>query len=67
MLHAMNNLTACFLRTIELDDVPMRVILGGGELYWAVYGVCVAIAVVMLWRMTVQMWRLKSDNNQTKK
>lgn len=67
MLHAMNNLTACFLRTIELDDVPMRVILGGGELYWAVYGVCVAIAVVMLWRMAVQMWRLKSDNNQTKK
>jgi hypothetical protein len=27
----------------------------------------VAIAVLMLWRMTVQMWRLKSDNNQAKK
>lgn len=67
MLHAMNNLTACFLKTIELDDVPMRVILGGGKLYWVVYGVCVAIAVLMLWRMTVQMWRLKSDNNQAKK
>lgn len=67
MLHAMNNLTACFLKTIELDNVPMRVILGGGKLYWVVYGVCVAIAVLMLWRMTVQMWRLKSDNNQAKK
>lgn len=67
MLHAMNNLTACFLKTIELDDVPMRVVLGGGDLYWAVFGVSVAISVVMLWRMTVQMWRLKSDNNQAKK
>ena len=67
MLHAMNNLTACFLKTIELDDVPMRVILGGGRLYWVVYGVSVAIAVLMLWRMAVQMWRLKSDNYQAKK
>lgn len=67
MLHAMNNLTACFLKTIELDDVPMRVVLGGGDLYWAVFGVSVTISVVMLWRMTVQMWRLKSDNNQAKK
>lgn len=67
MLHAMNNLTACFLKTLELDDVPMRVLLGGGKLYWVVYGVCVAIAVLTLWRMTVQMWRLKSDNYQVKK
>ena len=67
MLHAMNNLTACFLKTIELDNVPMRVLLGGGKLYWVVYGVCVAIAVLTLWRMTVQMWRLKSDNYQVKK
>ena len=67
MLHAMNNITACFLKTIDLDGVPMREVLGGGTAYWVVYGICAGITLLALWRMTVGMSRLKSDNYQIKK
>ena len=67
MLHAMNNITACFLKTVDLDGVPMREVLGGGTAYWLVYGICAAITLLALWRMMVGVSRLKSDNYQTKK
>lgn len=67
MLHAMNNVTACFLKTIDLDGVPMREVLGGGTLYWVIYGVSACVTVLAMWRMTVGVSRLKSDNYQTKK
>jgi membrane protease YdiL (CAAX protease family) len=67
MLHAMNNITACFLKAIDLDGVPMREVLGGGTAYWLVYGICAAITLLALWRMMVGVSRLKSDNYQTKK
>ena len=67
MLHAMNNITACFLKTIDLDGMTVKAMLGGGTLYWVVYGVSVLVVVVSLWRMTVAMCRVKSDNYRVKK
>ena len=66
MLHAMNNLTACFLRVVDLGDVTVREMLGGGTPYWCVYVLCAIVAVVALVRMGSEMWGIKSKNNQLK-
>ena len=34
ILHAMNNITACFLRSIDLGETTIRELLGGGAFYW---------------------------------
>ena len=64
MLHAMNNLTACFLKTIELDQMSIREIIANDTIYWVVYGVSSLVAFVALWRMVVVVSRIKSDNIQ---
>lgn len=61
MLHAMNNATACFLRAVDLGDVTTREMLGGGTLYWAIYGVAAVVTVVALVRMARVVSRIKSD------
>lgn len=66
ILHAMNNLTACFLQTIDMSEATMYDILGGGALYWTIYGVCVAVSLAALSRMAVVVSRLKSDNIEQK-
>lgn len=66
MLHAMNNITACFLRSVDLGDVTFRELLGGGAVYWAVYALCAVVALVALIRMGSIVNRIKSDNYQLK-
>lgn len=51
LLHAMNNVTACFLTTLGLSDMTMHKLLGGGTLYWSIYGFCFVVAVLALIRM----------------
>lgn len=63
MLHAMNNLTACFLATVDLDQTPISEILGGGKLYWSIYAVCAIITLLSFVRMYNMLKRLK--NNKT--
>lgn len=67
MLHAMNNITACFLQTIEMDELSVREIISNDKVYWVVYGVSALVTLVALWRMTVAVSRLKSDNIEQKK
>ena len=62
LLHAMNNLTACFLLTIDMSGVSLRDLVGEGTLYWCIYTACAAIALVSLGRMAVVVSRIKSDN-----
>ena len=62
MLHAMNNLTACFLLTLDVGDATTRELLGGGSLYWGVYAVSAVIAVTALVRMGRIVCGIKSDN-----
>jgi membrane protease YdiL (CAAX protease family) len=61
MLHAMNNLTACFLATLNLDQTPMSEILGGGKLYWSIYAVCAIITLLSFVRMYNILKHLKSN------
>lgn len=63
VLHAMNNATACFLRAIDMGDVSTREMLGGGTIYWALYGVALVVSVVALVRMGRVVSRIKSDNS----
>jgi membrane protease YdiL (CAAX protease family) len=66
ILHAMNNITACFLRSIDLGETTIRELLGGGALYWSVFVFCVVVAVVSLIRMGKAVNGIKSDNYQLK-
>lgn len=65
-LHALNNLTACFLRMIDMGDVSVREMLGGGALYWGVYAFCTLVAVAALVSMGRYVKGIKSDNNSLK-
>lgn len=62
MLHAMNNLTACFLRTIGLGDSTLRDVAGRGDAYVVIYSVCLVISVLAAVRMFQLVRRVKSDN-----
>ena len=66
ILHAMNNITACFLRSIDLGETTFRELLGGGTLYWSVFAFCAVVAVVSLIRMGRTVNNIKSDNYQPK-
>lgn len=61
MLHAMNNLTACFLATVNLDQTPMSEILGGGKLYWSIYAVCAIVTLLSFVRMYNILKHIKSN------
>ncbi len=61
MLHAMNNLTACFLSTVDLDQTPISEILGGGKLYWSIYAVCAIVTLLSFVRMYNILKHLKSN------
>ena len=66
ILHAMNNVTACFLRSIDLGDTTFRELLGGGVIYWSVFVFCAVVSVVSLIRMGRTINGIKSDNYQLK-
>lgn len=63
MLHAMNNLTACFLRMMDLGDMTISELLGGGAWYWAVYAVCAVVLVATLVKMYRYVSGIKCENN----
>ena len=63
MLHSMNNLTACFLSTVDLDQTPISDILGGGKLYWGIYALCLVITLLSFVRMYNSLKRLKSNKS----
>lgn len=67
VLHAMNNLTACFLQTVNVSNLTMRDVLGDGVLYWSVYVGCVIICLAAFSRMAVVVSRIKNDNYEQKK
>ncbi len=51
LLHAMNNITACFLRTVGMDDTTVREAVGGGSAYAIIYAVCATVCVMSVVRM----------------
>ena len=53
ILHSINNAFAFALICFDVDDVPLREILGGSSVYHAVYGISVLIFVLF----SVEAWR----------
>lgn len=62
MLHALNNMTACFLDVIGAGDVTVRDLAGGTWVATAIYAVCGVLSVAALVRMYQLMRRVKSDD-----
>ena len=52
---------------MEMDELSVREIISNDKVYWVVYGVSALVTLVALWRMTVAVSRLKSDNIEQKK
>ena len=63
LLHAMNNLTACFLRTMGLGDMTMREAVANDGLYTAIYAACFTVCVMAAARMFRLLRRVKGDNS----
>ena len=61
MLHAMNNTTACFMHTLGLSNSTIRDLIGGGEIYWAVYALCVSVSIIAFARMWQVVRELESN------
>lgn len=62
MLHALNNMTACFLEVIGAGDVTVRDLAGGTWVATAIYALCGLLSAAALARMYVLMRRVKSDD-----
>lgn len=61
MLHAMNNITACFLHTLGLSDTSIRELLGAGNIYWAIYALSISISIIAIARMWQVMRELSKN------
>lgn len=51
MLHAMNNLTVCFLHTFDADDLTLRQLISNDTTYWSIQIICSLICLIALTRM----------------
>lgn len=56
ILHSINNAIAYALITLDLDGFSYHAILGGGTLYYSIYGVCLILAGLF----TYETWRRRS-------
>lgn len=63
MLHAMNNLTACFLRMMDMGDMTVSGLFSEGPWYWALYAVCAVVLGVSLVKMYRYVSGIKVENN----
>lgn len=66
VLHAMNNATACFLLSFDMQQLSLKDLMQGSNLYWGIYALCTLICVCLFLRMWRQLSRLKSDNSELK-
>ncbi len=66
LLHSMNNATACFLLSFGMQELSLRDLMHGSNLYWGIYTLCTLICVSLFLRMGRQLSRLKNDNSELK-
>lgn len=62
VLHALNNMTACFLDVVGAGDLTVRDLAGGTWVATAVYAVCGVISAAALVRMCVLVRRIKKED-----
>lgn len=61
LLHAMNNLTVCFLHTFDAEELTLRQIIGNDKIYWAIQIVCAIISLAALVRMFFIIRGIKNE------
>lgn len=61
MLHAMNNLTACFLHNIGAADSSIQQIINNNQIYWVIYALCLSVSIIAIARMWQNVKELESD------
>jgi len=61
LLHAMNNLTVCFLHTFDAEELTFRQIIGNDKIYWAIQIVCAIISLAALVRMFFIIRGIKNE------
>ncbi len=60
-LHAMNNITACFLSSLGLEDASLRDMIGDDRIYWVIYALCLSIFIIAIARMWQIVRELTKD------
>ena len=63
MLHAMNNLTACFLRMMDMGDMTISGLFSEGPWYWVLYALCAVALGATLVKMYHYVSGIKVENN----
>lgn len=61
ILHAMNNITACFFVSLGLNNFTLHQIIGNGRIYWVVYALCTSLAIIAIARMWQIVRELEKD------
>lgn len=61
ILHTLNNATACFLMSLGLGDTTARETIANDQIYWAVYALCLSVAIIAIARMWQEIKQLESN------
>lgn len=61
ILHAMNNLTVCFLQTFDAGELTFRQLIANDSTYWTVQIICSVVSLVVLTRMFFIIRGQKND------
>ena len=61
LLHAMNNITVCFLHTIDASDMTLRELIANDKIYWMVQIACSVVSLVALVRMFFIIRGIKNE------
>lgn len=63
MLHAMNNLTVCFMKSIGVAEMSIQELVDNNTIYWTIYAVSTTLFVVALIVMFKSLRNLKKSNS----
>ena len=61
ILHAMNNLTVCFLQTLDASELTLRQLIANDGTYWTVQIICSLVSLAALTRMFFIIRGQKND------
>ena len=61
ILHAMNNITVCFLHTFDAEELTLRELIGNNDIYWSIQILCSIISLAAIVRMFFIIKGLKNE------
>ncbi len=63
MLHAMNNLTVCFMKSVGVAEKSVQTLVANDTIYWTIYAISATVFVVALVVMFRTLRSLKKSNS----